>query len=78
MKTVETTEKLKTSSLAQLARAWCELEERKRILRGKPLPKSVAVQPKSANASRLLQRSAGKPLFEDPTQAPPQKEKESL
>lgn len=30
--------KLSAASLAQLARAWDVLEERKRILRGKPLP----------------------------------------
>jgi hypothetical protein len=28
------------SARAQVARAWCELEERKRILRGRPLPGS--------------------------------------
>lgn len=29
------------SGIAQASRSWCELEERKRILRGKPLVKSV-------------------------------------
>ncbi len=29
---------------AQIARAWCELEERKRILRMRPKPKDVVVE----------------------------------
>jgi hypothetical protein len=29
---------VKPIELASVARAWCDLEERKRILRGKPLP----------------------------------------
>jgi len=39
----------KPIELASVARAWCDLEERKRILRGKPLPgafKPVAKPPK--------------------------------
>src|SRR5438552_1359327 len=31
---------------AQVARAWCELEERKRILKMKPKPRDVAVDAK--------------------------------
>ena len=31
------------SALAQVSRAWCELEERKRIIRMKPKPKDVDV-----------------------------------
>ena len=33
-------------ALAQIARAWSELEERKRILQMKPAPKPIEVQPK--------------------------------
>ena len=36
-----TAEGVKPMELASCARAWCELEERKRILRGKPLPGSL-------------------------------------
>jgi hypothetical protein len=40
------------SALAQLARAWSELEERKRILRMKPKPKDIDVSPE-ANRRRM-------------------------
>ena len=38
------------SALAQLARAWSELEERKRIIKMKPLPKAIDVTPRKRQA----------------------------
>jgi hypothetical protein len=37
---------------AQVSRAWCELEERKRIIRGKPLPGSYRPQVKPGRAPK--------------------------
>jgi hypothetical protein len=49
---------------AALMRAWCDLEERKRILRMKPLPKSVDV-----SNGRQRKPTAGLPAFLDMPQA---------
>lgn len=38
---------------AQLARAWEAIEERKRILRGRPLPGSLKPEPKKAKPKPL-------------------------
>ncbi len=38
--------KTTASARAQLARAWCELDERKRIIRMKPKPRDTDVTPK--------------------------------
>ena len=42
------------SARAQVARAWCELEERKRILRMKPKPKDVDVAPNTKAPRRAV------------------------
>lgn len=39
-------EKLKPAELCSLTKAWSELEDRKRILRNKPLPKAMEVKEK--------------------------------
>ena len=39
-------EEITATARAQVARAWCELEERKRVIRMKPAPKPVEVQVK--------------------------------
>jgi hypothetical protein len=57
---------------AALMRAWCDLEERKRVLRMKPLPKSVDVS--QAKEQRRLARAARRPaeptMIEAPTPPP--------
>ena len=42
---------------AALMRAWCDLEERKRILRMKPKPKDIDVTPKARRSQK------GQPQF---------------
>ena len=44
--------KVTASALAQVARAWSELEERKRILRMKPAPKPVDVSMQAGKSKR--------------------------
>lgn len=63
------------SALAQLARAWSELEERKRILRMKPKPKDIDVSPE-ANRRRLGElKAANVAMIADaPTMAKPEPE----
>ena len=53
---------LKPSELASLSKAWNELEERKRILRMKPMPKPVDV---NAQEERRLRRRAPAQLFRE-------------
>lgn len=45
--------KLKPAELCSLTKAWTELEERKRILRMKGLPKAVEVKPKEKGQALL-------------------------
>ena len=42
------------SALAQLARAWAVLEEQKRILRMKPKPKDIDVDPRNHKPKRAV------------------------
>jgi hypothetical protein len=44
--------KLSPKDLAVLTSAWEKLEERKRILRNKPLPKAAEVKPKGSERKR--------------------------
>ena len=55
------------SALAQLARAWSELEDRKRIIKMKPAPKPIDVTVKP----RKQQASSG--FSESPAQAKPKR-----
>lgn len=77
----------KRSVRAALARAWCDVEERKRIMRGIPLPGSLP----AGDALRALKRARAKALpFAEPIEAPaelaapaepaaePERSKESL
>ena len=68
---------LKASVLAALCRAWCDLEERRRILRGIPLPVAGSLPMKKLRAS--IERQ-GKINFAPPREAPVEVEppKESL
>lgn len=52
---------LKSSVLAALARAWCDVEDRKRILRGIPLPESLLRLDPSEIAKRLKRRQLKAP-----------------
>ena len=56
------------SALAQLARAWSELEDRKRIIKMKPLPKPIDVTERKA---RSVPNSAS--FTETPAQAKPKR-----
>ena len=46
--------KTSAAALAQLMRAWSELEERKRILRMKPKPKDIDVDPRNHRVRKPL------------------------
>src|SRR5450631_3863580 len=46
-----TAEGLKPSEIASLARAWCDCEERRRVLTGKPLPGSFRPEKKAKAAA---------------------------
>ena len=50
--------KLKSSVLAACCRAWCDLEERKRILRGVPLPGMLRPTDDPAQMAKRLRRHA--------------------
>lgn len=54
---------IKPLERSSLARVWCELEETKRKLRMKPLPKAIDVQVKSGPGSRKRKAQAS---FEEP------------
>ena len=71
------------SALSQLARAWSDLEERKRILRMKPKPKDVDVSPEAIRKRGALSNNghghksaiaeepdAGKPPHPSPHPSP--------
>ena len=49
------------SSLAQLARSWDTLEDRKRILRGRPLPGSFKPEKTKAKQSAYREESFSEP-----------------
>lgn len=57
--------KTKPTTRATLARAWCELEERKRILRGRPLPGQLRPV-----APAKPKRRRQPPILEAPLEAP--------
>jgi hypothetical protein len=66
-------EKVTPSALAQLARAWCECEERKRILRMKPKPRDVDVSGARAIAkSRAVLAMPEEPPLPNPKSTPAQ------
>ena len=57
------------SARAQVARAWCDLEERKRILRMKPKPKDMDVDP-VVLAKRARKRIPLPSVFQEPSDEP--------
>lgn len=62
--------KISAQSLAQLARAWDVLEERKRILRGKPLPGQLRPDLDPVQMARALKRARQRKPIEIPHTTP--------
>lgn len=56
----------KRSVRAQLAKAWCMLEERKRILRNKPLPGAYRPDMDPARLAKQLRARGGLPMLSAP------------
>lgn len=61
------------SALAQLARAWSELEDRKRIIKMKPAPKPVDVQQLADRKTKRSKPAKGFSEMPGPAPAKPER-----
>jgi hypothetical protein len=58
------------SSIAQLARSWDTLENRKRVLRGRPLPGSFKPEKPEPKGYKPWESHFHEPMFTDPSESP--------